>query len=428
LNAVLVKVKALFISALVFLFSSTLYAQYIDYARKIIDTLCSDSYHGRGYVNQGDIKAGNFIEKEFIDLGLKSVENKTRQKFGFTVNTFPGKMEVNIDGVKLIPGQDFLVSPYSSGISGKFELLMLTKEQILNNQSIKKLEKINKKNTFLIIDLSQLDDKQKSILKENIFAYNDICSGIILLNDKKLTWGSSGYHSTLPIIEVNKSVWFVDAKTINIAIDNKMFDNYEAYNIFAQVPCKNPSDSFIVFTAHYDHLGRMGANTIFPGANDNAGGTAMLLTLAKYYAQHPSAKYNYLFIAFAAEEMGLLGSTYFVKNPIISLNKIKFLINLDLVGTGDEGITVVNSTQNQQAFNMLLSINQKEQKVTPIKSRNNAPNSDHYPFTQKNVPAVFIYTMGGIQAYHDIYDRPETLPLTKFNELTELITLWIAKL
>ncbi len=79
-------------------------------------------------------------------------------------------------------------------------------------------------------------------------------------------------------------------------------------------------DSFLVFSAHYDHLGQMGKDIYFPGANDNASGTSMLLNLAKYYSQN-RPKYSVLFIAFGGEEAGLIGSEYYVKNPLVPLSK-----------------------------------------------------------------------------------------------------------
>jgi Zn-dependent M28 family amino/carboxypeptidase len=87
----------------------------------------------------------------------------------------------------------------------------------------------------------------------------------------------------------------------------------------------------------------MGEDTYFPGANDNASGISLLMNLAKYYAANPQ-EYSIGFICFAGEEAGLVGSHYFTENPLVSLKKVRFLLNTDLAGTGEEGITVVNVT------------------------------------------------------------------------------------
>jgi Zn-dependent M28 family amino/carboxypeptidase len=164
----------------------------------------------------------------------------------------------------------------------------------------------------------------------------------------------------------------------------------------------------------------MGENTFFPGANDNASGISMLLEMARYYAQFPPA-YSVVFICFAGEEAGLIGSKYFTTHPLIPLKKIRFLTNVDLAGTGDEGITVVNATEFQNAFTLLNCINDSSNLLTKINARGKAANSDHYWFTEKGVPSFFIYTLGGIKAYHDVNDKAETLPFTEFDDLLTLL-------
>jgi aminopeptidase YwaD len=117
----------------------------------------------------------------------------------------------------------------------------------------------------------------------------------------------------------------------------------------------------------------------------------------------------------------LRGSEFFVQNPLFPLKNIRFLTNLDLTGTGEEGITTVNASVFKQEFGLLSEINKHKNYFIKIKSRGKAANSDHYWFTERGVPSFFIYAMGGIQAYHDVFDRAETLPLTEFADLFHLI-------
>ena len=142
----------------------------------------------------------------------------------------------------------------------------------------------------------------------------------------------------------------------------------------------------------------------------------MLLNLAAHFAKEPP-RYDVLFIAFAGEEAGLQGSRWCVTDRPIDLSRIAMMVNLDLNGTGEEGITVVNSTAQQKFFDKLTEINKKDNLLVNVKPRGPACNSDHCPFVEKGVPAVFIYTMGGISAYHDVFDKPETLPLTDYGDL-----------
>jgi acetylornithine deacetylase/succinyl-diaminopimelate desuccinylase-like protein len=193
---------------------------------------------------------------------------------------------------------------------------------------------------------------------------------------------------------------------------------------------------YIILGAHYDHLG-MGdpssksdkKNTIHYGADDNASGTAALLEIAEKVALNKQdLKRSIIFIAFGAEEQGLLGSKYFVENPLIDLSSIKFFLNFDLAGTGDDGIQVVNGSVYKPQFDSLSAINQRNDLVPQVKIRGAACNSDHCMFDQKEVPGFYIYTLGGIKAYHDIHDRPETLPLTEFEDYFKLITEFVGQL
>ncbi|MBS1945011.1 MAG: M28 family peptidase, partial [Bacteroidetes bacterium] len=138
--------------------------------------------------------------------------------------------------------------------------------------------------------------------------------------------------------------------------------------------------------------------------------------LAEWFKKHP-AKVNILFVAFAGEEAGLKGSEWFVVDRPLDFSRIKLVLNLDLNGTGDDGITVVNATEQKAVYDKLVAINTKTQDLPQVKARGPACNSDHCPFVQKGIPAIFIYTMGGVSYYHDVNDRPETLPLTKFDGL-----------
>ena len=104
------------------------------------------------------------------------------------------------------------------------------------------------------------------------------------------------------------------------------------------------------------------------------------------------------------------------------------MVNLDLTGTGVEGITVVNATEFVNDFAMLKGINEKENLLAAINSRGKAKNSDHYWFTEKGVPSFFIYTLGGIKAYHDVYDISATLPNDHYIQLFKLLTIFVGRL
>jgi len=247
--------------------------------------------------------------------------------------------------------------------------------------------------------------------------------GVIIYTNDKLTWESSTTQNIRPVIIINKELDISNLNSIEINVDAKFIQKYETQNIIGSIKGSSNSDSMIVVLAHYDHLGKMGKATYFPGANDNASGVAMILNLAKHYSTHPP-KYTTVFIALSGEELGILGAKAFTDHPLIDLTKIKFLVNFDLAGTGEEGIRIVNGSIFKEKFDLISKINLQQNLMPKIDIRGAACNSDHCFFYEKGVPCFYIYTQGGIRAYHDIYDKYETLPFTEFVDYCKLMILF----
>lgn len=407
-----------------FLCFGALYGQDLQFADKIIKTLTSKEFYGRGYVNNGTGRAAEFIESQLTSLGIPLLD---QPEFGVPVNTFPGKMLLRINGKKLVPGKDYLVDPASPSLqltTHSFEVIdssWLVNEEILRRQ----LKKSN--SDLVLVDIRSLNFKDiQERLNYLKYSQEPGHKALIIVDDNKLTWGLSQVQSVRPVIYIKSEVELVPLEKVVISFDAVYYENYPVQNVAGMVEGLQ-SDSLIVITAHYDHLGMMGAKTIFPGANDNASGVAMLLNLAQHFSKSPANK-SLLFVAFAAEELGLLGSLYFVNQPPVDLSKIKFMVNFDLAGTGSEGVTIVNATKYPERFQELTALNDSLDLLPVIKKRGEACISDHCPFDRMGIPCFYIYTMGGIQAYHDIYDRYETLPLTEFEDYRELIIHFIESL
>lgn len=398
-------------------------SQNMDYVQQVIDTLTAPGMHGRGYVAGGEELAADFIAQQFQDLDLDRIGYDYFQPFSFPVNTFPAELRLKVNQKMLVPGQDYHVLPCSPSFSKPvLSAKYLKPESFLKPGKFqKKLKKLD--DDIIVLDESAFKDDQKLWSAINELKYQDQnINAIIILTSKKLTWYLSREVCQVPVIRVAKQAVTEKIKKIELTIANQFHPQYYSQNVIGLIKGQKYPDSLLVFTAHYDHLGRMGRDTYFPGANDNASGTAMLLALARHYAeQYQKPDYTLVFMAMGAEEAGLIGSQYFVANPLFPLDRINFLINLDLAGTGDEGITVVNGSIYQEAFSLLSQLNEKHQLLPLVKSRSEACNSDHCPFYQQQVPSFFIYTLGGIQAYHDIYDQAETLPLTAFRNYFQLL-------
>jgi len=395
---------------------------------RITKTLCSTEFHGRGYVNKGDSLAAEFIAAEFKKIGLKPLKKSYFQSFNLDVNTFPNEMTIHHNGRTLTPGIHYLVDPASAG--GKLELhpKLISIETALNVEKlIEEIKSISNGKEYNAIALNFVNlsaDTLKKVagLKEELAGMMPV----IEITNQKFTWSVADQQLKNPLIQIQDSI-FSKTSSFTISIDARLIKNYTSRNVFAYLPAKKKSKKTVIYSAHYDHLGRMGAETYFPGANDNASGTAMLLSMAKYFKENP-VDYNILFIAFAGEEAGLIGSKYFVEHPLIKLNTIAFLLNLDIMGSGEDGITVVNATLFETEFKELQAINTEKNLLKQVKSRGPAANSDHYWFTQMGVPAFFIYTMGPNKNYHDVFDKQENLSFVEYEDITTLLVEFTKRL
>jgi hypothetical protein len=358
------------------------------------------------------------------------------QEFRFPVNTFPGRVEMTFhyndrEAEKCMPGEKFLVRSSSPSNKGHYKVKRLDSSIASVPSKWDAFIAEDHRKVFVLVDTSGVRDKKDLAKMINFVKYPVNVKGILLpvkMNHiegtdqcTKLTaWDFSMVQSTVPVVEIDPSL--AGTTEIDIRIGAKFLKEYTTRNVAGYIRGTAQPDSFIVYTAHYDHLGHMGKEVYFPGANDNASGVAMLLNLAKHYSNPENApKYSIVFIAFSAEEVGLIGSAYFVQHPLFPLSRIRFLINMDILGTGDEGITVVNATLFNREFTLLKSLNDSSSYLSQIKPRGKAAISDHHFFTERGVPAFYIYTLGGIKAYHDTCDRRETLPLTEFDDLFRLL-------
>lgn len=406
-------------------FSTFLFSQDIAYARKVVDTLTSEFFCGRGAVEEGELKAAKYLEKEFRYQGLKKFDSTYFQPFNFSINSFPGQLAVSFDDSKLEPGVDFLVNPNSCQLRGTFKLVWYNQENVPTKSQLKKLVMIDFfKDKFIIIDGVEKENEVYSSLRENLLS----AAGIIVVEESKLTHSLSTTFNDFVVLTVKRESLDQGFRSITLSIDQKFIRNYQSQNVIGYVEGTVYPDSFVLLTAHYDHLGKMGNEVYFPGANDNASGIAMLLNLIYHYTHKEPPTKTMVFIAFGAEEAGLIGSKYFVEHPAIALDKINFVCNMDLMGTGSEGVMVVNGSVYPNHYKLLTSVNERGDYVPIIKKRGKAQNSDHYWFSEKGVPAFFMYTMGGIKAYHDIEDVSKTLPLTEFEDCFRLIRDFIDEL
>ena len=169
----------------------------------------------------------------------------------------------------------------------------------------------------------------------------------------------------------------------------------KGYNVIGF--CDNNQKETIIIGAHYDHLGKGGAGSlnsgkkeIHNGADDNASGVSILINLIQQLSDNKL--YNYLFIAFSGEEEGLLGSSYFVKNPTIDLTNVRFMLNFDMVGRlNTKKELAINGVGTSKKWeNLLKKANKSHFKL--ITSESGIGPSDHTPFYLENIPVLHFFT------------------------------------
>jgi len=180
-----------------------------------------------------------------------------------------------------------------------------------------------------------------------------------------------------------------------------------ASNVLAWWPGSDPelSKETIVLGAHYDHLGTQGG-LVFPGADDNASGTAVLLEIARACATTGiRPKRAILFLSFAGEEQGLLGSKHYVAHPGIPLTAIKAMINVDHAGVGNGKLTVgLSKIEKAVAQAAAQAATGDTPELFGL-----FPGGDHVPFAEAGIPTATIVTSGPHPDFHQPTDRPEKL-------------------
>lgn len=192
----------------------------------------------------------------------------------------------------------------------------------------------------------------------------------------------------------------------------------------------NQSNKTIVIGAHYDHLGegKQGSSKaensfgiIHNGADDNASGIAGLLELARIYSKNDITEpVNFLFIAFGAEELGLVGSRYFVENPTINLTNIHWMLNMDMIGrlNKESGVSIIgygSSPEFEQIFNLI----DKSNYVKFFTGYEGRGGSDQTSFYEKDIPVLFFHT-GGHEDYHKPTDDANKIDYVSLKSILDL--------
>lgn len=221
-----------------------------------------------------------------------------------------------------------------------------------------------------------------------------------------------------------------EAVALTISLD-VMKTRRRIANVVAFLP--GQTDEVIIIGAHYDHLGLGDKSSLAPsqvgqihnGADDNASGTAGLLQLAHDLVNTPRRR-GLLFIAFAAEEMGLLGSQYYTEHPTRPLEKTIAMINMDMIGRS-QGRLIIGGVGTATEFKTILD---KLQEGTPLEfdyAQTPRGASDHLSFSRKKIPVLFFFS-GLHSDYHRPSDDWEKVDLERTGQVLNVVRGMVATL
>jgi Zn-dependent M28 family amino/carboxypeptidase len=201
--------------------------------------------------------------------------------------------------------------------------------------------------------------------------------------------------------------------------------NQQGNNIVGVIKGTLFPDRYIAVTAHYDHLGTRNG-TVFFGTDDNASGTSCLLSMARYFKQHPP-RHSVLFVAFDAEEKGLQGSKFFVAHCPVPLTSVTLNINMDMVSRNDSNEIFASGIKH---YPFLKRYVDSVQPFTPVHiryghdgvnpgSQDWTNQSDHFAFYQNNIPYVYF----GVEDHADYHQPGDTFDKVNKNFYYHVCTM-----
>lgn len=443
---------------------------------KHIKILASDDFEGRAPGTKGGELAAAYIQNYFTYLGLKAFSDDYRQEFWVPKALSLGKNNALVfqargaqrkASAKL--EKDFLPLGYSSSgkasakevvfvgyglstekyddyagfdVKGKVVVMMRQNPDGNNPHSefyessslYRKLAQAREKGAVAALMFSGAVDFEDDALIELTRDRLAADVGILALSISRATaarlLGKSEADLKALQTRINqtrKPESFSVKKEIALSVD-LIREKVKTANVIGYLPATDSlvSDEYMVIGAHYDHLGYGGAGSgslapderkIHYGADDNASGTAGLLELARYYAaRRQSIKRNFVFVAFGAEEMGLLGSAYFVQNPPFPLEKINVMINMDMIGRMKDSALAIGGVGTAAELEDLCKAENAGEFKLKLTQDGYGP-SDHSSFYSKGISVLFFFT-GNHANYHKPSDTWE-----KINVLAQAQTL-----
>ncbi len=446
-----------------------------------INYLASDELKGRDSGTEGCLEAARYIENEFNKYSLTPFFDESyMQEFPFisTIQlTDNNLLTITLPNTELNPvlHEDYITVPFSGNADVDAKLVFAGFGISAPNLEYDDYENLDVEGKVVIVLRNHPDndnphsefDKFAPLRKKSSVARDKGAVGVIFVSGYEefkqgddlvdFSYDRGGAVTGFAIANVKREIVEeifsssgLSFKTYyeNIIAEKKpasfIFDNVDlklstgieevetiSWNIAGYLPAANPKfkDEYIVLGAHFDHLGMGGQNSLYQGdepqvhngADDNASGTTGLLELAEKFASVKNKlNRNILFVAFSGEELGLLGSSYFVNNMPINEDQVATMINMDMIGRlNDEKSLIVYGTGTSTNWKVFLDdINGYGFSLT-FNDEGYGP-SDHSSFYGKKIPVLFFFT-GAHTDYHKPSDDADKINSSGEEEVLKYI-------
>ncbi len=442
--------KKLSTPLLFFLFAISGQAQEISSLSELkqhVTILADDKMEGRETGTKGEMMAAEYIIDQFKAVGVEGKGDKGSylQAFDVLAGRLYGKNNrLQLRKESLTVERDFYALEFSGNgtAKGKLEEVgygIVAPEDKVNDYAKKK----NLAGKIFVIEVATPIDG--STPHSAIAQFTDLkykaevaekkgAAAVVFINSGEGESPIPDYTKRITPLSI-PVVFAIDSKRIKkqlckeaeVAVD-LIKDERTGHNVIGWID--NDAAETVVIGGHYDHLGYGAFGSlhtgkepeIHNGADDNASGISVMIELAKQLKKDKNAKgYNYMFIGFSGEEMGLLGSSYFVNQPTIPLEQISYMFNMDMVGRIKNRTLTVHGTGTSPAWgNLIVTATPKAWALNIQSLESGVGPTDHTSFYLKNIPVLGFFS-GTHSDYHKPSDDPETLNYSGMRQVQDLM-------
>lgn len=461
--------------AVLYITSLSLFAQTTEQLRQHVFKLASDEMKGRPVGGDADQMAARYILEQMKKAGLKPMAEKGFQSFNLvaSVQAGPG-ITLSIGGHSLEYGSEYSLYAFSASTKLEADVVYAGFGIVMQNDTLARndYDNLDVKGKWVVVlrgdPMPERNDSPfipfSDARTKAMLARDRGAAGLIITSGKRnnaqdelapLIFDRSVSDVGIPVIDLKRSAAdryllpegfsadSLEAKAIKgksssirightiAAITQLEKKTVTTQNVVAALYAPKASDEWLVIGAHYDHLGMGGPGSgsrmpetpaVHYGADDNASGVAGLLWLAKKLnAQRGKLKRNVVFVAFGAEELGLIGSRYFVRNLPFPKEKVVAMINLDMIGRLNEKQSVMAAgTGTSSVWEPMLNRLAEGTGLSLAFSPEGFGASDHASFYAEGIPVLF-FTTGAHSNYHTPNDTPDKINYSGMQQVLGLI-------